>query len=171
MDLVIERLAAISGRMEIRYWSASRRRWRPLLDQSQPLSRPDRAAFAGDPQPDDLRAGATIYSLQDDSDPLGPLISAMTIIERSATRLRVAFRNVSDGRFFGLRVLPAGAAEGMLFLEQAPGGDWRLYTLSRLTTDIPDWLLPPRPSYVNRAVALYRYLAGIPTDKEPPAWR
>jgi hypothetical protein len=24
-------------------------------------------------------------------------------------------------------------------------------------------------SYVNRAVAFYRFLAGIPTDREPPA--
>ena len=31
-----------------------------------------------------------------------------------------------------------------------------------------DWF---RASYINRAVAVFRYLAGIPTDREPPAAR
>jgi hypothetical protein len=41
------------------------------------------------------------------------------------------------------------------------------YALSRVHLLIPDAMAPPPIDHLNKAVALFRFLAGIPTDIEP----
>ena len=43
------------------------------------------------------------------------------------------------------------------------------YLLSGNSANLPAWLLPAKASHINRAVAVYRHLAGIPSEAEPPA--
>jgi len=57
-------------------------------------------------------------------------------------------------------------------LDHRPDRSWDFYSLTRILNAS---LILPRlvtgPSYVNRAVAMYRYIVGIPTDRDPPASR
>jgi hypothetical protein len=57
------------------------------------------------------------------------------------------------------------------FVERRAPGVWGFYSLTR--TRMASRLLPhgSSASYINRAVAFYRLVAGIPTDQEPPAER
>jgi hypothetical protein len=57
------------------------------------------------------------------------------------------------------------------FLERREPGVWNFYSLTR--TRMASSLLPTgsEASYINRAVAFFRHVAGIPTDQEPPGAR
>jgi hypothetical protein len=48
---------------------------------------------------------------------------------------------------------------------------WGYYQTIRATAGASALALGSDASYVNRLAALYRYVAGIPTDQEPPLAR
>ena len=168
---IIERLARVSDLEQLRYWSTSRQTWRRLYDVAHAVRSADDLTRIPDPEPADLVEGASFHSLQDDNDPVSAVVVTMTIRQRREDSLLATFRNATSGRFLGLRVLPAGSAESMLHLHRTDRGTLLLRLVSRTTADLPVWMLPSTNSHANRAVAFYRYLAGIPTDQEPPARR
>ncbi|MCB2053811.1 MAG: hypothetical protein KDE35_06155 [Geminicoccaceae bacterium] len=170
LEDVAARLVDFSRMTDILYWSTSRAEWRPLFDEVTALSGPEEAQTASDPPPGALVEGATVYSLQNDSDPLGAMVMALEVREHDDTRLVVTWTNRTAGTVLGMTVLPPGALETALVAERS-GTGLLLYMVARVGTNVPRWLAPGRDSQINRAVALYRWLAGIPTDREPPAAR
>jgi hypothetical protein len=58
------------------------------------------------------------------------------------------------------------------FLNRDGRDAWRIYSLTRVRYASSFFgSLIPNATYINRASALYRLLAGIPTDRDPPAVR
>ena len=70
-----------------------------------------------------------------------------------------------------LPLFDRGEYQFLYFFERESAGVWRYYSLMR--TAGPSNLLVRsfKSSFVNRAVAIYRHIAGIPTDQEPPPSR
>jgi hypothetical protein len=64
-------------------------------------------------------------------------------------------------------MVPQGGEQAHLWIDAEAPGRYRYYTVTRLTGKLPFGVTGA--SMINRAVALYRYIAGIPTDLEPPA--
>jgi hypothetical protein len=68
-----------------------------------------------------------------------------------------------------------GELESITFLEREPNPSssnvWRYYSLVRMSGLGTTLLSGREASLINRAVGLYRYMAGIPADKGPPAAR
>ena len=64
-----------------------------------------------------------------------------------------------------------GDLQTLYVIERRAPGQWNFYSLTR--TRMASSLMPTGgdASYINRAVAFYRLVAGIPTDQEPPAAR
>ena len=61
--------------------------------------------------------------------------------------------------------------QSIYFLDRESKDAWRYHSIVRMGTNA-NWLIAGNESTaVNRAVAFYRYLIGIPTDQEPPAAR
>ena len=58
-----------------------------------------------------------------------------------------------------------------IVLERRSPGVWTYYSLSRTSPEANPLARGHAASYLNRAVALFRSVAGIPTDQEPPAAR
>jgi hypothetical protein len=168
---ILHRLGAVSRQTGIAYWSATRRRWRPLLAAASALRAPDPEARRADFLPEELQAGTRVYFLQDDNDPLTALVQELTVRARSDDRLEAAVRNLSAGRLAGVTVIAPGEVEALFSIEREDGDLWRYYALSRSVSRLPVLLRPPDAAYVNRAVALFRFIAGLPTDAEPPAAR
>jgi hypothetical protein len=50
------------------------------------------------------------------------------------------------------------------FLERRPPGGWNYYSLTRTSPRFGGHVA----SYINRTLAAYRHIAGIPTDRDPP---
>ena len=69
-----------------------------------------------------------------------------------------------------LTLIPAGDLQTLYFLDRQTDGSWQFYNLTRVLNPSPLLThLMTGPSYINRSVAMYRYIAGIQTDREPPA--
>jgi hypothetical protein len=73
--------------------------------------------------------------------------------------------NVSPVKNLLVTLVKPGGLEAIHILELQSPGIWRYYGLARTTEP---FLPVPDASYVNRAVALYRHLIGVPTDRDSP---
>jgi hypothetical protein len=59
--------------------------------------------------------------------------------------------------------------QSIYFFDRESQDVWRYYAIARTSKIASLLTLGNNASYINRAVAFYRFLTGIPTDKEPPA--
>ena len=81
---------------------------------------------------------------------------------------RVAWLVTITGRLCGTAGL--AVLQSTFFLERLPAsGAWGYYGLWGIRTNA--LTSGHEASSINRAVAMFRHLAGIPTDQEPPAVR
>jgi hypothetical protein len=167
VDALAERFAAVSALRSLPDWASARQRWEPLFEDAyavrDPQSRERREDFA----PEELVPGRDLYLYQDPSGPVGGAVYRMRIQDRRAGRLAVLFENVTSARVLGLFPLRPGTLHFLYVLEHLPQEDGvsGYYALLGLATS-PD---SPR-TYVNRNAALYRHLAAIPPQQEPPVW-
>ncbi|MCB9943589.1 MAG: hypothetical protein H6851_08230 [Geminicoccaceae bacterium] len=169
MERLIDRIAAFSTIEDILYWSTTRKEWRPLASKVQTLRSADPDTPRPDPTPAEFVDGAIFYVLQDDEDPMSALVTRVDVNHRGGDGLLMHFENVNAGTVLGMTVLPTGDLKTVLAAEPDGRNGIRLLSLTSMQFTFPDWLMPGKASHINRAVALYRHLAGIRTDKEPPA--
>jgi hypothetical protein len=59
--------------------------------------------------------------------------------------------------------------QSITFLDRESQDIWRYYSIMRTSRNASRLTAGSEASSINRAAAFFRYLAGIPTDKEPPA--
>lgn len=170
-DALLERAGAISTLRKVRYWSTTDKAWRPMVIDARALAGADakserRRDFAAA----ELPKGSQSYYWMDDSRS-GAVVYRMRVLERDAQRLVLAHDNASPVRAYGVTLFEPGALQTVEFLERQGADVWALYLLTRIDRGASVFASGHEASSVNRAVALFRHLAGIPTDQEPPAVR
>jgi hypothetical protein len=167
MAAVLGRLGALSRQRTIHYWSASRGAWRPMLDDATALAGPDETTRRPDFRPEEFRAGATLHALYDDSDPIGPVIYESRVLEAGPNRFLLVTRNVVPGMLMGFTIAEAGDLASMLALEQADEDVVRYYTLATIRLGSLASAMVRDDAHVNRAIATFRFLAGLPDEERP----
>jgi hypothetical protein len=95
----------------------------------------------------------------------------MRIAEASAGRLVIDVQNVSVVRHSFVTLFHPGEMQSIYFLDRESGNVWRYYSIARTGRNASRLTAGHESSSINRAVAFYRSLVGIPTDQEPPAAR
>ncbi len=170
-DGIIRRVASISRLTSIDYWSVTRGRWHQLFSDAAALTRPDREARRPDFTTDDLQPGATLYFWQEESSAAGSAVYRLRVRERTPERIVFAVDNVSPVTLALFTLAEAGEYEFLYLLERESADMWRYYSLSRAGSGPVLLAEFHEKSYVNRAVALFRYVAGRATNGEPPAAR
>ena len=95
----------------------------------------------------------------------------MHIVEASASRLVFDLENVSTMRYWFKPIFHPGDLQSMYFLDRESNNVWRYYSIVRTGKNASGLIAGNESSSVNRAVAFYRYLVGIPTTQEPPGAR
>lgn len=164
---VLRRLGAVSDLGDLRYWAAARAHWEPLFDDvpyavadpTSPERRPDHA-------PAELMPGREVYTYQDPAGPVGGAVYRTRVREAGPDRLVAETENATTARAGGLFPLRPGTIRLVHFLDRLPDGSgWGYYGLVGLAT-APD----SARTYVNRAAALFRHLAGLPPEGEAPVW-
>jgi hypothetical protein len=93
----------------------------------------------------------------------------MRIRSLSPDRLIFEAENVGTIRNLLVPLFHTGELQSLYFLERESRDIWRYYSILRTGRNSSRLTTGHAPSFVNRAVAYYRYLAGIPSEKEPPA--
>ena len=167
-DELIGRIGAISRLRDIQYWSVTDKSWRPLVTEASALSGPNARSRRADFLPDEMATGSALYYWENDSRS-GKIVQRMTVRERRPDSVSVAIDNVTPVRFLMVTLFEAGALQSVQFLKRISPGVWGIYLVTRTGEGASALAGGHEASYINRAVAVYRYLAGIPTRDGPPA--
>jgi len=169
-DEIRRRIGAISELTGLRYWSTSHKRWQTLIVNSNATTAPPKEQHRGDFSPDEIREGSDLYYQQTDN-LTGKAIYRMHILVDSSDRLVFSTENTGTMRYLLVPLFHAGDLQAIYFLNRESATVWRYYSIVRTGRNSSSLATGHEASAINRAVAFYRYVAGIPGNKEPPAAR
>jgi len=167
---LLRHIGAISELAGMRYWSTTHKQWRTLIVDAYALTGSQSGQRRKDFTSDEMKEGKVLYFEQVDN-LSGKAIYRMRIVEASASRLVFDVENVSTMRYFFIPILHPGEVQSMYFLDRESDNAWRYYSIVRTGKNANRLIVGNESSSVNRAVAFYRYLVGIPTTQEPPGAR
>lgn len=162
---VFERFGAVSNWTTIKYWSISRKIWRPLMTTAQVIDSSGRRI--GDLSPAALGPGEERLVLQQD-DNTGETKYRVRVLVRDAQHLVVATENVTPIRASVVTLFEPGALQTVTFVTRDGPDAWRTYQIARVGGDASSLALKQPGSLLNRLEAMRRYMAGEPTDQTPP---
>jgi hypothetical protein len=165
---LLRRIGAISEHAGIRYWSTTHKRWQILIIKSHALSDATGDRRREDFSPFEMAEGKSLYFQQEDN-LVGKAIFRMRIRSASPDRLVFDTENIGTMRYLLLPMFPPGGMQTITFLDRESQDVCRYYSITRTGRNANLLIAGNEASSINRAVAFYRYLAGIPTDREPPA--
>jgi hypothetical protein len=154
LDELLRKIGGFSRYSSIRFWSPTRRDWRPLVEDAGLLPA---AGSGADAVPSQFVAGRSFDYFE--VDPAGRSTYRMTVRERSPERVVLAIENTSAIRLALLPLFDPGALQSVVFLEHQGGNLWHYYQALRANDGASTLALGSTASYVNRATAFYRYLA------------
>ena len=166
------RIGAISEFERVLYWSTTHQKWQPMIVDAYAVTGA-KGQRRKDFSPDEISEGSVSYYQQTDN-LSGKAMYRMHIIASSPDRLVFETENISTMRYLLIPLFGPGDLQSIYFLdrESSRSNDvWRYYSLVRTGRSASKLITGHEASSVNRAVAFYRYLAGIPTNMEPPAAR
>ena len=153
-----------------------------LVDDAQAVAdiNPERLGSTGAPPgqrredftPDELTEGKLLYFEQADN-LSGRGIYRLQITEASPDRLVFDVENVDTLRYLFIPVLRPGEMQEIHFISGSRIGRSMALCPSIVRTgrNANRLIAGNEASSINRAVAFYRHMVGIPTDREPPAAR
>jgi hypothetical protein len=168
MSALLARVGTISALRSIQYWSTTDKKWGPLSNDASALTGPDPKSRRRDFSAAELVQGADLYYWEDDAR-TGATVYRLRVSESTAERVVISSDNVTPMRRFFFTLFRPGALQSVLILQRVAPGLFGVFVLSRSGEGASVLTAGHEKSYVNRAAALYRQLAGIKTDQEPPA--
>jgi hypothetical protein len=167
---LLRHIGAISELAGMRYWSTTHKQWQTLIVDAYALTDLQPAQRREDFTPDEMKEGKVLYFQQADN-LSGKAIYGMHIAEASADRIVIDVENVSTMRYLLIPILHPGEMQSIYFLDHESDYVWRFYSIVRVGKNANKLIAGNESSAINRAVAFYRHLVGIPTYQEPPAAR
>lgn len=170
LDQLLMRLGAISAYPSIKYWSAGRQQWRPLALEAAVTEGPAGRETRSDLMPADFVPGRAHFYFERGNDS-GRTVHRLRLLERSSDRAVIGIENATSMRVAGVTTFEPGALQSVIFLDRRGLGLWSFYEMTRAGEGSHSLVASREGSYVNRLIAFYRYMAGRPTDLEPPAMR
>ncbi|HYC66390.1 MAG TPA: DUF6675 family protein [Reyranellaceae bacterium] len=168
MDQLLMRLGAISAYPTIKYWSVGRQQWRPLALEAAVTDGPAGRETRPDLAPEEFIAGRDHYYFERGAE-TGRSVHRLRLRERSPDRAVVSIDNQSPIRVNGFTAFEPGALQSVIFLERRGLGLWSFYEITRAGEASSSLVARREGSFVSRLIAFYRYMAGMPTDLEPPS--
>ena len=162
-DDLLTRLGAFSVYKSIRYWSVSQQGWQALVSEAGRVG-----GLVGGPDlvASELVAGSSFDYFENDR--AGRTVHRLKVLERTPERIVVASENVTPLRVMLLTAFEPGALQSVTFIDKRGPGVWSYYQIVRAGSGASSMALGSAASYLNRSAALYRHVAGIPTDRDPP---
>jgi hypothetical protein len=167
---LLRHMGAISELAGMRYWSTTHKQWQTLVVDAYALTDVRPGQRRKDFTPDEMKQDKILYFEQADN-LSGKAIYRMHIAEASADRLVVDVENITTMRYLLIPILHPGEMQSIYFLDRESDNVWRYYSIVRIGKKANRLIAGNKSSTVNRAVAFYRHLVGIPTGQEPPAAR
>ena len=163
IDDILARVGGVSRLKSVRYWSVTGKKWKGLMSSVKAVTAvngKERADFSAA----EIHSGQDFHFVVNDNTTYRGRVM-------QATKDRVAFsvENLTPLKLMLVPLFHPGDIKFFCIIERRPDGAWSYHSLLRIDANATG--MGEDSSYVNRAVAYYRYVAGIPTDQEPPAVR
>ena len=171
VDEILARAGAVSLLKEVKYWSISGKKWAPMLSAADALAAPDRKQKRADFTAEEIRAGRPLFSLLNDSGPASSAIFRTRLVGSTATTASLEMENATVISLLGITLFNPGDIKTFAALQRQGDGSWLYNSIVRIDGRANSMLQGDGGSYVNRAVAYMRHIAGTPTDADPPAVR
>ena len=159
---ILDRLGAVSALTGIRYWSVSVKAWEPLVTMATALTGPDPSS-SGRLHRHEIADGKDLFYAQSDNRSSGK-VSTASACWRPAGPPQLLDREHQPHQAMDGHPVRAGRV-AVLPCPRPPVTD-HLDILGLSRTGLGANILTGghERSYENRAIAFYRFLAGIPTD-------
>ena len=167
---LMRRIGAISELTGMRYWSITHKQWQTLIVSAQALTDAQPGHRRQDFTPDEMKEGTILYLEQADN-LSGKAVFRMRITKASSDHIAFAVENVSPMHYLLVTLFHPGEMQSSYFLDRESDNVWRYYSIVRTGRNASRLATGHESSSINRAVAFYRSLVGIPTGQEPPAAR
>jgi uncharacterized protein DUF6675 len=167
---LLRHIGAISELAGMLYWSTTHQQWQALILEAYASTGSQPAERREDFTPGEMKAGKVLYFEQADN-LSGKALYRMHIAEASADRLVFEVENVSVMRYLFVTLFRPGEMQSIYFLNRESDNVWQYYSMVRTGRNASRLATGHEASAINRAVAFYRSLVGIPTGQEPPAAR
>lgn len=168
MNQLLTRIGAVSALPRILYWSTTDKQWMPLSKEAFALTGPDNKSRRGDFSASEFVKGADLYYWDSDTR-TGPAVYRFRVLENTADRVAVTNENVTPMRRFFFTLFKPGDFQSLLIIQRVSSGTFGAFILHRSGEGASSLTTGHDKSYVNRAVALFRQLAGMKTNEDPPA--
>jgi hypothetical protein len=166
---LLRHIGAISELEGMRYWSTTHKQWQTLIVDAFALTGLQPGQRREDFTPEEMKEGKLLYFQQVDN-LSGKATYRMHFAEASADRLVFDVENVGTMRYLLITLFHPGEMQSIYFLDRESDSVWRYYSIVRTGKNV-NRLTGNESSAINRAVAFYRHLVGIPIAQEPPAAR
>jgi hypothetical protein len=167
---LLRHIGAVSELAGMRYWSTTHKQWQTLIVKAHALAGSPPSRQREDFTSEEMKQGTVLYFQQVDN-LSGTAIYRMRVAEASPDRLVFEVENVSTMRYLFVTLFRPGEMQSAYFLDRESEDVWRYYSITRTGRNASRLAAGHASSSINRAVAFYRFLAGIPTDQEPPVAR
>jgi hypothetical protein len=166
----LHNFGAISQWKGLRYWSVTHKQWRTLITDGYALSAPQGGQRRADFAANEMAQGNVLY-FEQENNLTGKGTYRMQIARASNDHIEIKIDNASAIRYLLVPVLHTGDLQSVYFLDRESGDNWRYYSIVRTGKSASRLLAGNGSSAINRTVAAYRHIVGIPDTTEPPAAR
>jgi hypothetical protein len=163
-EKLLERIGGVSAMQGVRYWSVTDKRWRVLITQSTAVEGAIAAQRRADFNATEMKQRKDLFFAQRDSRSTGEVVYRMRVLEAAQDRAVVETENVSPVRTYIFTLFKPGELRTVHFLTRRSAATWNYYLLTAIGAKQS---ASHEASFINRAAAFYRHVAGQPTDQEP----
>jgi hypothetical protein len=167
LDELAERLTAVSRQPGIRFWAVTRQEWRPLVLDAWALDGPTGNVRRADPTAAALVPGRDFYYAEQ-PEVGGRTVYRLRVLVHTSDSLVLATENVTPIRVAIMTLFQPGALQVVSFLHHEGPALWDLYEITRATEASSSFVTGYQGAYLNRLEAMHRFLADVPTDRDPP---
>jgi hypothetical protein len=166
-EAILARFGRISQLTGVRYWSVTYGACRDLIDEAFALAGPDADERRSDFTTEELLADRILYFFQDDNGAGDGAVYRLRVREVAPDRLILETENVGAIRVLLVPLFQPGELRALYVLERDAKEVWSFYSLTGTTAGASPLAGGHEASYVNRALALYGYIAGVEPCSAP----
>jgi hypothetical protein len=168
LDELLARYGALSQYKSIHFWSTMHQTWEPFVTQAAFTDGPAVTYTYPDLKPADFVTGKEFFYYEIDAR-TGRTVHHLTVRQRTADRIEMSTENLTPIKYSMFTIFEAHALRSATFIERRGSNEWGYYQTIGVGEGSDFIAVRSASPYINRLMALYRYMAGMPTDGAPPA--
>jgi hypothetical protein len=169
LDDLLTRIGAISARSHLRYWSVTDKKWLEFIANAHAVRLLTHEQARENFTAAELRDGEPVFYVQRDNRSSHSVIYRMQVRVTGPAGAVIEIENVTAIRYMLVPMFPPAALHSEVHLQRLAPDLWEILQIDWVGPEASAFARGHEASYVNRTAAMFRYIAGIPSNQAPPA--